>query len=147
MTHEEVRALLAMSAAGSLDAAGERTVREHARDCAECAAALQTFSELAGILANRPSPVPPPALLLVTQARVAAALEIAAERRRSVWIAAAAAALAWVINLATYALIHWWRPEVSPALAWLALSAVTASVAAPAAAIVAQKRRMQRRMS
>jgi hypothetical protein len=147
MTHEEVRALLAMSAAGSLDAAGERAVRDHARDCAECAAALRTFSELAAVLSTRPAPALPLGLLLVTQARMTAELAISAERRRSVWIAVAAALFAWMINMATYALIRWWRPELSPVLAWLALSVATACVAAPAAAIVAQKRRMERRMS
>jgi hypothetical protein len=147
MTHEEVRALLALSAAGSLDAAGERAVREHARDCAECAAALRTFSELAGVLSARPSPGLPPGLLLLTQARVTAELAIAAERRHSVWIAAAAALFAWIVNLATYALIRWWRPELPGVLLWLALSTVTACVAAPAAALLAQKRRMERRMS
>ena len=40
--HESVRQLLALSAAGLLDSGEERLVREHARQCARCAAQGRT---------------------------------------------------------------------------------------------------------
>ncbi len=48
--HEHVRQLLALSAAGLLDPAEERQVREHARQCAACAASLDEFAALSAAL-------------------------------------------------------------------------------------------------
>lgn len=45
--HEDIRDLMALSAAGLLDAAGERRVLEHARECPECAARLEEIGALA----------------------------------------------------------------------------------------------------
>jgi len=70
-THETVRQLLALSAAGFLDAADERRVREHVRECAACAAALDDLAAVSADLCHLPTPVTPPDLLARTQARVA----------------------------------------------------------------------------
>jgi uncharacterized membrane protein len=144
MNHDQIQELLALSAAGLLDAAGERAIREHARECAACAAQLEALSAISTALSSRPAPAPPPDLMLRTQARVAAELAVLAERRRSVWTAAGAALLAWILNLATWAAIRWWRPELPGLFVWLVLSSLTACVAAPAAAVMAQRRRLGR---
>lgn len=148
MNHDQIQPLLALSAAGLLDAEGERVVRQHARECPACAAQLETLASISAALTSRAAPVPPRDLLLRTQAAVAAELAVLAERRRSVGIAVAAGLGAWILNLATFALLRWWRPEMSPWLLWLALSAFTACVAAPAAAaLAASRRRSERRLS
>ena len=57
--HESVRELLALSAAGLLDPDEERLVREHARQCAACAAELDAYATLSAGLSALPSPQPP----------------------------------------------------------------------------------------
>ena len=57
--HESVRELLALSAAGLLDAGEERLVRDHARQCAACAAELDDYATLSAGLSALPSPQPP----------------------------------------------------------------------------------------
>ena len=146
MTHKEVQDLLVLSAAGMLDAEGERAIREHARECPECAAQMESLSALSAALSSRPAPEMPDALMGRTQFVIAAELASIAERQRSVWIAAGAAAFAWIVNLATWAFIHWQWPELPGLWAWLVLSTLTACIAAPAAAALA-RRRMERRLS
>jgi hypothetical protein len=70
--HDQVRPLLALSAAGLLDAGEERRVRDHARECADCAGELAALGDLAAALAILPAPAPPPDLLARTQMRIAA---------------------------------------------------------------------------
>ncbi|SPE32635.1 conserved hypothetical protein [Candidatus Sulfopaludibacter sp. SbA3] len=145
MNHEQIQPLLALSAAGMLDPAGERSVREHVRACPACAAQLETLAAVSAALTARPAPVPPTDLLLRTQARISLELAWMAERRRSVGIAAGAAAAAWVMNLATWEAIHVLWPELPGLVTWVALSALTACAAAPAAlAMMAKRRRMER---
>ena len=57
--HESVRHLLALSAAGLLDAGEERLVREHASQCARCAAKLDAYATLSAGLSALPMPQPP----------------------------------------------------------------------------------------
>ena len=57
--HESVRELLALSAAGLLDPGEERLVRDHARQCAACAAELDAYATLSAGLSALPSPQPP----------------------------------------------------------------------------------------
>lgn len=145
MNHDQIQPLLALSAAGLLDPAEERSVREHVRECPVCAAQLETLASMSGALSSRPAPTPPADLLPRTQARISAELALLAERRRSVWIAAGAGVFAWVMNLATWALIRWWRPELPGLLTWLALSTLSACLAAPVA--MAARRHMERKLS
>ncbi len=145
MNHDQIQPLLALSAAGLLDPTGERSVREHARECPICTAQLETLAAISGALGSRRAPTPPADLLLRTEARISAELALMAERRRSVWIAAGAGIFAWVMNLATWALIRWWRPDLPGLLTWLALSTLSACLAAPVA--MAARRHMERRLS
>jgi len=148
MNHEQIQSMLTLSAAGLLDPDGERTVREHAHECPACAAQLESLSVLSSALSSRPAPEMPPDLMLRTQAVVAAELAVLVQRRRGLRTAATAALFAWILNLATWAAIHWLRPEFSGVLVWLALSAGTACLAAPvAAALAAARKRAERRIS
>ena len=67
MNHEQIQPLLTLSAAGLLDAEGERAIGEHARECPECAAQLEALSALSAALASRPAPEMPALLMLRTR--------------------------------------------------------------------------------
>jgi len=127
MTHEDVRPLLALSAAGMLEAAEERRVRGHARECAECAMELEALGELAVELAILPSPAPSPDLLARTQAAVAADRD----RREAQRLGVAAVVCALVIAAAVCLQL---QPIFGP-MVWLA-AAVAPSVLGAGAAVM-----------
>jgi predicted anti-sigma-YlaC factor YlaD len=126
-SHEQVRDLLPLSAAGLLEAAEERRVREHARECPDCAAELAALGELAAQLAILPSPAPPPDLLARTQARVAADRE----RREAFRLGLAAVACALIIVAAVCMQL---QPIFGP-MVWLA-AAIGPSVLGAGAAVM-----------
>ncbi|HKE22105.1 MAG TPA: zf-HC2 domain-containing protein [Bryobacteraceae bacterium] len=148
MTHEYVQALLALSASGLLEADEERAVREHIRECGECAARLDELAACAEALSSLPAPSPSADLLARTQALMAAEAAAIGERRRGAIIAVGAGMVAWVANLMTWAVYQLItggisavvRPELSGLIAWLALSTLTACIAAPAAALASRHR-------
>ena len=92
---EEMGGMLALSSAGLLDAAEERELREHVRECAACAARMESFAAMAQSLGSMPSPAVPADLALRTQARMAAELTAAADRRSGAVLAIAAALIGW----------------------------------------------------
>jgi len=139
--HESARPLLALSAAGLLDADGERRVREHVRECAECAAQLAGLAALAAGLSAMPSPAPPAQLVARTQARVAAELARRRDRISGVVLALAGCGCGWVVSLGMWGL--WDALGGNPAiLIWLEFSAVLAGLTA--AAVVRRRRRVER---
>lgn len=144
--HENIRDLLALSAAGLLDPADERRVREHLRDCPDCAARADEFASLSVRLSALPAPLPPPGLAARTEARLVAELAAEADRRQGAILAAAAGLFAWVLTLATW---YCYRTLADGGvLGWLAWSTGLASVAAPAAAgLLRSRRRLERSMS
>src|SRR5438874_1855924 len=98
MNCEQVRDLLALSAAGLLDPPEARRVAEHVRECAACAAELESLGDLAGALGRLPAPHPPAGLVYQTQLAIAAETD----RRQGGRLALAAGVLAWIIALATW---------------------------------------------
>ncbi|HTP36492.1 MAG TPA: hypothetical protein VMJ75_30160 [Candidatus Acidoferrales bacterium] len=152
MTHENMQALLALSAAGLLDADEERAVRGHIRECGQCAARLAELATCARTLSSLPAPSPSADLVARTQALMATEAAAIAERRRGAVIAVGAGIFAWVANLMTWAVYQLItggisavvRPELSGLIAWLALSTLTACLVAPAAAALASRHRLER---
>ena len=100
MNCEQVRDLLALSAAGLLDAPDARRVAEHVRECAACAADLESLGDVAVALGRLPAPHPPAGLVYQTQLAIA----VETDRRQGARLALAAGVLAWVIALATWEL-------------------------------------------
>jgi predicted anti-sigma-YlaC factor YlaD len=149
---ESIAALLPLSAAGLLDAAGERTVREHVRECASCRTRMESFGDLAGALAALPAPAPPADLALRTQSLLAAELAAAADRRRGGWLALAGAAMAWIswfglwdcYRVLTAGFGGLLRPGWPNFWVWLAVSTLLALLAAPIAAALLRARRHER---
>ena len=139
--HESTRPLLALSAAGLLDADGERQMREHVRECPECAAHLSGLAALAAGLSAMPSPSPSADLLARTQARVAAQLAARRDRISGTVLAVAGCGCGWVVSLATWG--AWDALGGNPAiLIWLEFSAVLAGLTA--AVVVRRRRRVER---
>ncbi|HEX3558862.1 MAG TPA: anti-sigma factor [Pyrinomonadaceae bacterium] len=63
MRHEDYKELLALEAAGALDAGERRALEEHLPSCAECRAELRELCDAAAALAFTVAPVAPPAHL------------------------------------------------------------------------------------
>lgn len=117
--------LLALSAAGLLEAQEERLVREHVRECAACAMQLEELAGLSTGLRSLPAPSPPAYLA----ARVARDLAEYNDRREGLRLAALAAVLGWVMVLAT-----WYGYRLltgGSGMVWLVWSVASASVTAP----------------
>jgi anti-sigma factor RsiW len=147
--HEAIRELLALGAAGALDPAEERRVREHAAACQACADELRSWQALAGELAALPVPQAPPAMVARTRARVEAVLRVEADRRWDEAVLAFLALFAWTVGLATWAV---WRLVTGGAaglavigltesLNYLTVSTLLAWLTAGVAAIIAGQRR------
>jgi anti-sigma factor RsiW len=149
---EAIAALLPLSAADLLEAAEERMVRRHVRECAACAARLESLGGIAAALSSLPAPAPPIDLSLRTQALVAAELTAAADRRQGGLLALAGVALGWIswfalwdfYRVLTGGIATVLRPEWPGPWAWLALSTLMGFVAAPVAAALLRAQRGER---
>ena len=129
--------LLALSAAGLLEAQEERLVREHVRECAACAMQLEELAGLSAELQSLPAPSPPAYLA----ARVARDLEEYNDRREGLRLAAWAALLGWVMALTTW---YGYRMLTGGSgMVWLVWCVASALVTAPAVAgLFRQERRV-----
>ena len=139
--HESVRHLLALSAAGLLDAAEERLVREHARQCARCAAKLDDYAALSAGLSALPCPLPLPDLLRRTNSVVAAELD----RRQGAALAGGAAVFALAFVLVIGLTLRIVGGDTA-ALWWLVWVAVSSVFGAASALALASRRRLERNM-
>jgi hypothetical protein len=137
--HESVRQLLALSAAGLLDAAEERLVSEHARQCAGCAAKLDDYAALSAGLSALPCPLPLTDLLRRTNTLVAAELD----RRQGAAFAGAAAIFAFVFVLLIGQTLRMVAGDTA-ALAWLLWAVISSVFGAASALVLASRRRLER---
>lgn len=144
--HEAIRQSLALSAAGLLDPAGERRVREHVRACAECAAELDAFAALSSGLSALPAPPPPPHLLARTQAMLSAEIAVQADRRRGAILAMAGGVFSWILLLGAWQTYRVLTGN-SGLLVWLVFSTIPSLLGAgAAAALLAGRRRLERNL-
>jgi len=142
--HEAIRQSLALSAAGLLDPAGERRVREHVRACPECAAMLDAFAALSAGLSALPAP-PPPHLLARTLGMLTAEVAAQADRRRGAILAAAGGLFGWILLLAgwqTYRILT----GNSGLLVWLVFSTIPSLLGAGAVTALLGQRRLERNL-
>ncbi len=137
--HDSVRKLLALSAAGLLEASEERLVREHARQCAPCAAKLDDYAMLAAGLSALPCPLPLPDLLRRTNALVAAEVD----RRQGAAFAGATAIFACAFVLLTGQTLRVLVGD-SAALVWLGWALISSVLGAASAVVLASRRRLER---
>jgi len=142
--HDQIRELMALAAAGALDAAGQAQVERHCAECRECAAALAEWNTIG--LALRRLPTPQPSAEVVARARTAAvgALEAARHRREGAITFIFLGLFAWSFTLAgwlIFVLLFGGPMELGSLLAgrmvlWLALLTVAGWTAASAAAVI-----------
>ena len=137
--HERVRQLLALSAAGLLEPGEERQVREHARQCAACAAKLDDYAALSAGLGALPCPLPLPDLLRRTNALVAAEVD----RRQGAAFAGATAVFAFVFVLLTGQTLRMVAGDWV-ALAWLGWALISSVLGGASAVVLASRRRFER---
>jgi len=137
--HESVRQLLALSAAGLLDAGEERLVKEHASQCAQCAAELDDYAALSAGLAELPAPQPPAYLV----ARTAQLLAAEADRRQGAVFAAASAVFAFAFVLLIGQMLRMVAGDTA-ALMWLIWAVITSMLGAASALVLASRRRLER---
>ena len=134
--HEAVSGMLALSAAGLLEAGDERRIREHARECAVCAAELESLGRVAAGLAALPAPAPPPDLVARTQARVA----VERERKEAYLLSFAAAVCAGTVAAALCLQL---QPYAGPWV-WFAGTAAPSLLGAGAVLVLASRTRAER---
>jgi anti-sigma factor RsiW len=118
--HEEIRDLLTLAAAGALDAAGQRRVEDHLRECQGCRAELESWQRLTGALKDTPTPQAPVGLVERTRRRMERqAVARAAQRRHRlllVWLTV----FAWATTLLTWPLLRLLGGSLD--LSWTGLS-------------------------
>ena len=137
--HESVRELLALSAAGLLEPGEERLVRDHARQCAACAAELGDYAALSACLAALPSPHPPVDLVRRTSLLLAAE----SDRRQGALLAGTAAVFAFVFVLLIGQTLRILEGDYA-AFVWLAWAFVSSILGTAAALALAGRRRLER---
>ena len=139
--HEQVRQLLALSAAGLLDTAEERLVREHARRCNACAAELDQFTALCAGISALPVPHPPADLVRRTSELMAAE----ADRREGAIFAGAAAVFACVCVLLTAQILRMLAGDTA-VLVWLVWVGISSILGTASALLLSSRRRLERRI-
>lgn len=97
--HAEIKELLALAAAGVLDAAGQRRVEDHARECPECRREFDIWSGYAQAMRQLPQPPAPAQLVERTRARVWQERATSADQRWDAMMLAALALFAWTVGL------------------------------------------------
>ena len=147
--HESVRHLLALSAAGLLDAGEERLVREHASQCARCAAKLDAYATLSAGLSALPCPLPLADLLRRTNTLLAAEVDRRQGAGRlnaillAIFLAGAAAIFACVFVLLIGETLRIVAGDTA-ALAWFLWFLVSSVLGAASALVLAARRRLER---
>jgi hypothetical protein len=140
MSCEDIRGLLALSAAGALDTEGQRRLAGHIRECAACADELAIFDAIAGALGSLPVPQAPPGLVYRTQLEIA----IEADRRQGARLAIGAGMVSWLLTLIT------WRIALllggsGGAWVWVLWCSAAAGLGSAAVAVLTERRRLERR--
>jgi len=154
--HDSIAEMLALAAAGGLDAAGQRRVDEHARECPACRRELEIWSVYSLGLGRLPQPAVPAQLAERTRARVWQERAAVADRRWNELMLAALAMFAWTVGLTFWFLM---RVLTGGALmvmganlvrlgTWSAISTILVWLTAAVAAMALGRRRREfRRLS
>ena len=144
--HESVRAMLALAAAGALDAADSTRVERHASACEECRRELKIWGLYAQGLQHLPQPSLPADLRLSTQRLILAG---AASPRRDHLTLGALALFGWASSLSMWVLarvftggaVNVFGVNLVNGFTWLVTSSILAWVTAATAAAMLQTRR------
>jgi len=105
-THESIRNMLALAAAGALSPQEQLTVEAHTRTCEICRRELDGWSVYAAGLQGLPQPAAPADLIARTQARILHEREAAAERRWNGLTLLSLSIFSWVVSVAFWLLVR-----------------------------------------
>jgi predicted anti-sigma-YlaC factor YlaD len=97
--HSDAVELLALAAAGALDAPQQRRLEEHARECSACRRQLEIWNSYSQGLRNLPQPPVPTQLMERTRARLLNERATTADRRWDALMLGALALFAWTVGL------------------------------------------------
>jgi len=100
--HDDIRDLLTLAAAGALDAAEQRQVEEHLRQCPGCRAELESWQRLTGALEALPTPQAPPGLVERTRGRLESQAVAGAQHRRKQVLIFTLTVCAWMFSVLTW---------------------------------------------
>jgi anti-sigma factor RsiW len=103
--HDDIRDLLTLAAAGALDAAEQRQVEEHLRQCAGCRAELESWQRLTGALEALPTPQAPVGLVERTRRLMESQSVARAETRQKRIMLFALTAFAWMFSFLSWQLL------------------------------------------
>lgn len=98
-SHHDIAGMLALAAAGALDAQEQRRLQEHARECAACRREMEIWSGYSQGLRQLPQPPIPAQLMERTRARLVEEHAAAADRRWDELMLGALALFAWTVGL------------------------------------------------
>ena len=152
--HDDIRDLLTLAAAGALDAAEQRQVEEHLRQCAGCRAELQSWQLLTGALEALPTPQAPVGLVERTRRQLEAKVSVQAARRSKrallVWLTV----LGWASTLLTLPLFRFFGSRLGGILdvssqgvnqVWIGYLVVSWMISAVVAGLLGQRCRQEGR--
>jgi len=105
--HDDIRDLLTLAAAGALDAAEQRQVEEHLRQCAGCRAELESWQRLTGALEALPTPQAPMGLVERTRRQMENQLAVRGEHRQKRLLFAWLTVIGWGTTFLSWPLFHW----------------------------------------
>jgi anti-sigma factor RsiW len=155
-SHEKIRELLALAAAGALGPEEDLLVARHLESCDECSAELERWRVLTGGLRRLPTPQPRAATVerALAQAEIRLAEEMEHRWNRAVMIFLIV--YAWIVTIASWpvfrlitgGLVTRFEPGFNHS--WLLFVAFTSLVWATggvAAAVLARHRQQERRMA
>jgi anti-sigma factor RsiW len=155
-SHDEIREILGLAAAGALLPAEEQRVMSHVAACAACASELEDWRQLAGSLRRLPTPQPRAAIVERARARAEMVLAEEAESRRNSRVLVLVVCFAWVVTLASWpifrmlsgGLLVWFDPRFNQT--WLVFAGLTGLLWATgglAAVLLGRHRQQERRMA
>ncbi|MGA2738361.1 MAG: zf-HC2 domain-containing protein [Bryobacteraceae bacterium] len=98
-SHQAMARMLALAAAGALDAQEQRRLEEHARECAACRREMEIWSGYSQGLRQLPQPSVPTQLMERTRARLVQERATAADRRWDELMLGALVLFAWTVGL------------------------------------------------
>ena len=150
---ESIAGMLALAAAGVLDAQEQRRVEEHARECPACRRQLEIWSGYAQGLKQLPQPPIPAQLMERTRARLIEERAAAADRRWDELMLGALALFAWTVGFTFWFVLRIFTGGALVIMganlvrfgAWSAASTVFVWLTAAVAALALGKRRSELR--
>jgi anti-sigma factor RsiW len=152
--HDDIRDLLTLAAAGALDAAEQRQVEEHLRQCPGCRAELESWQRLTGALEALPTPQAPLGLVERTRRQLEAQVSVQAERKRKRTLLLWLTVLGWASTLLTWPLFQLLGGRMAGVLdlssqglnqAWIGYLVVSWMISAIVAGLLGQQRQQEGR--